>query len=458
MYPSYTNPGVFFCKPLKLLQWTVPDGIQRKYLYSTQSANPPRLRIPSTIHKPELFFSNASPMTAHPASPPVPQRPHHSYSAPPPRQFPSTSLPSPRLQRSNSNPPPIPPKPLSPPVLPPKLPLATYPVKKQRERLHLEELQTAIEMSKLESDKQATLSSQEANELARALEESVRLADITNSYSSALSEGSPTIYSTQAGPSSGNTPPSSTKDGEEKLCISPDPLTAKTSSIHSNEDVIKLQMSQMSDDEALARQLAAEEAEEERIHEETVLKASVIQPPQPVLPLYPSKDHGISPLTPSKHDGNDEAFARRLAAEEEEEIMAEEAAAATAPKVSVPVPIPSNEPAVPPPTYSDVISPPSSSKLAHTTPISPSSLSDVDCITSPSSISSYTTSSDSLNANQMPDTSTQTPLPSVPESVRESDEQPVPPPPMNNNPHIDQSLLRGVCAYSQFLLAELNIM
>ncbi|KAE9410184.1 hypothetical protein BT96DRAFT_471336 [Gymnopus androsaceus JB14] len=120
---------------------------------------------PPTVHKSDLFFSGP------PAPPPIPPNhplSHHtSYSAAKPRTPPNP-------HRSRTAPPPTaPPTYLPPPPPPPHLNGSDV-----LSPTDQDELQAVLQLSKSESEKQTLfmekLSSQEEEELARALEESMR--------------------------------------------------------------------------------------------------------------------------------------------------------------------------------------------------------------------------------------------------------------------------------------------
>ncbi|KAF9055487.1 hypothetical protein BDZ89DRAFT_21949 [Hymenopellis radicata] len=227
---------------------------ERSTSYSPTRPHPPILTpgyVPSTIHKPDLFFGSTSPSSSpeasrerslygHQASPDPPQWPYDSYFGP---QAPP--------------PPPKPPLPSSSPELPfPSYNKEPNAAESPISATDPAQLQQALALSRNESTRQAQflekLSSQEEEDLARALQESL-----------GISSSSMQSYNAQ---------PGSSKDHI---------LASENTSIVRSES-----QSQYSDDEAFARRLAAEDEERD---------------------------------SSQSHIDDDEAFARHLAAQEEEE-------------------------------------------------------------------------------------------------------------------------------------------
>lgn len=337
-----------------------------------------------------------------------------------------------------------------PPPLPNK-PLSTNP----------DELRAAIELSKSEADRQAALlaklSSQEEEELTRALQESMRdVQNLSNSFSSALSQGSPTIYSTAPGSS---TELPKTQEDEEELTwlqystlnglddeedesiMEPfdrqdmtTPSTPKASLLPYDYDEpppaspapASPAPPQVSDDEALARQLAAEEVEDERLSQQR----NKTEPPD----IPP--EHYSKPLTSTI---DDEVLARKLAAEEEAEIMAEQAAVTAVPTQAAR----NSHATTAPPAYTDGM--PQSS--CSSSPTTTSNLSRNSSASSITSLKSMPAGNPIPVADSKPTSPPVVPLPPVQETEFDP---PSPPPlqpmmqPVTANQFVDQNLLRGV--------------
>ncbi|KAF9076815.1 hypothetical protein BDP27DRAFT_1312638 [Rhodocollybia butyracea] len=279
--------------------------------------------VPSTVHRADLFFSSTAPAPSIPHSRPL-SRSSRSYTARTSRASPSpnrprtTSSPGPDNRHTNSTPPPPlpPPPPLKiAPQYAPELPVKA-------------DFQAALELSKSDSNKQTLflekLSSQEEDDLAKALEASMRISEPYTSLSSpgagpSKSSAIPDYHPRQESQSV----PSSSRHSSEAVPLGGASSTRRLSSATDQPLWSSLQQNHVSilDDEALARQLAAEEEREVARWEN----------PQPSLE-------------------DDEAFARRLALEEEAEDKPPETTLAA----SVASPLP--------PAYIDAVSPPPSSR------------------------------------------------------------------------------------------------
>jgi len=195
---------------------------------------------PSTVHKADIFFSN----TEHGGL-------HRSRTAPAP-------LP-PKPYSYASSPPPIPPLPSAPPLLPPPppVPRETRPVTSEND-----DLQAAIEISKSESAKRAeyldSLSSQEEEDLARALQESLRLSASTASQPLSAPLPPPLHAPPPSRPSGSRSPKPAHSAPVSRSSSSRKPTGSLGSSPNQSTHSVL-------DDEALARQLAEEEEENERL-------------------------------------------------------------------------------------------------------------------------------------------------------------------------------------------------
>jgi len=200
----------------------------------------------------------------------------------------------------------------------------------------------ALALSQSESGKGKDvdkLSSQEEEDLARALEESmISAGNPVNSYISASVQGIPHWSSVQAGSSKDATASASTSGSLHPQSNS----LPSTSSLASIADIRRndswrtptIVASQMSDDEAFARRLAAEDDDEQQpftvsdpspkgIEARAGSSASANEPEE--LPQYSARrnstqlDNLSVPIAPRNAVliSDDEAYARRLAAEEE---------------------------------------------------------------------------------------------------------------------------------------------
>ncbi|KAK7060492.1 hypothetical protein VNI00_001257 [Paramarasmius palmivorus] len=418
-------------------------------------------QVPSTVHRADLFFTENSPnqhlngaqqqsSTAYHSSRPY-SHPRHSFSTPPSPETPSQSP----LHRSRTAPPPVPPKPLSrppplpsvpepfrraerPPILPPP-PLPPPPVSSVPDADEQSYIDAALELSK--SERQAfleKLNSQEEEELARALEESLRttsnpvpgpsLAPSSPPRSSRSLPTEPIVNE----PTPSSSPQSSSPQfpGDTGLFAS---LPARTSFIETPTS----RSPSLLDDEALARQIAAEEEAEER----------------------GKRDNGSSDSTE-----DDEAFARRLAAEEDEELKEESRSTSI------------QEPTNLPPAYDEAVSRPPARPSLPVEPIVPRNnsnssvstngtttdspplmpLSPMRPVSSESpSLQSVHSGSDSLTPlrslgsdkslleknrwSTISSSSSSNSLPSKPDTPKPLDS-----PPINANQFVDIELLRGV--------------
>ena len=200
----------------------------------------------------------------------------------------------------------------------------------------------ALALSQSESGKGKDvdkLSSQEEEDLARALEESmISAGNPVNSYISASVQGIPHWSSVQAGSSKDATASASTSGSLHPQSN----YLPSTSSLASIADIRRndswrtptIVASQMSDDEAFARRLAAEDDDEQQpftvsdpspkgIEARAGSSASANEPEE--LPQYSARrnstqlDNLSVPVAPRNAVliSDDEAYARRLAAEEE---------------------------------------------------------------------------------------------------------------------------------------------
>ncbi|KAK0206387.1 hypothetical protein DFS33DRAFT_586176 [Desarmillaria ectypa] len=278
--------------------------------------------IPPTIHYPSLYFGNGpimttpgSYLTGRPSFP-HPEIADYQRSQPWPYSADSYFPPS--------KPPVPPPAPELIPRLPsPSRPRDVLPIPEEStpispSSLSAKELAAALQISKSESTKQAQLleklSNQEEEDLARALEESLQPASL-NSYTS----GSPHFYNSEAGPSTDTGQWPSTSVSASGPSASSRPLASNIDDDEAfarrlaAEDEAGTSESSIADDEALARRLAAEEEEEEQRYRQQELEQS-------------SQIHGNMPSTGGLTEQSDsiartpdEGLARRLAAEEEME-------------------------------------------------------------------------------------------------------------------------------------------
>lgn len=332
---------------------------------------------PSTVHKSDLFFSG-------PAPPPIPQShplAHHaSYSAGKARS------PAPNYRnRSRTAPASSAPPHYVSSIPPPLPPLESHP--------NQEELEAVMQLSRSESEQESLfmekLSSQEEEDLARALEESLRTSD--------------SFSSPGAGPSSPPHVSSSSNSGapDRVMWSSPPPLHAS-----------------LLDDEALARQLAAEEEEADVRRRESATSSGETS-------------------QPSLED--DEAFARRLALEEEADDKPDD-----------------SQPAIPPPTYNDTVSPPRLS--GHQQDSSLSVQSSLLRSNSSNSSTSHASSSESpplqpVRPQEKSMTSSSVSLPSVKEQLEAERNMG----PINVNQFVDKELLQGVCEYLYLYLTWFSL-
>ena len=417
---------------------------------------------PSTVHRADLFFS-AEPSSSRSQSS---YHRHMSFSAvaPPPIHN------SPSLSRSRTAPapvpPPVPPPPppfLSLPRHPPNLPSLPEPRVPSTPRSPIQhdndeaELAAVLQISRTESEDRTLrleeLSTQEEEDLARALEESLRTArpldpvpwsstshghhfNIPNSSSSTAS-GSISSASLPVPPS-----PSVRSLPVPQEFSSPRPLSVVTSRTSYSAATTPT----FHHDEALARQLAELEEQASRTDQQNG--------PSPVSLLYLSP-LTLAILTFTQTLESDEALARRLAAEENEEMKDDS---------------PTNAPlSALPPTYDDAVSPrptprPQSSdtsslsvkSVSLTTPSSVSLSSTGKSIDSTISMPSMpfvpvrstqsdtdilTKSKDYLDASSPPSPSSA----SLPGKVEASASSTPETPPINPNQFLDAELLRGVC-------------
>ncbi|KAJ8086806.1 hypothetical protein PM082_005631 [Marasmius tenuissimus] len=279
---------------------------------------------PSTVHGADLFFS---------AEPPSPRSQssyhrHQSFSA----VAPAPIYTSPSLSRSRTAPAPVPPPPpLMPmPSLPrhppplPALPESRAPSVPRSPIQHGDdesELATAIQMSRTESENRALrlekLTTQEEDDLARALEESLRTARPQEPSPSTLSSHSDrfSIPSSSSSSSAASSLPVSPLPPARSLPV-PQVGSRPLSTVSSHASLSTVTTPSLHDDEAFARQLAEQEETEVR----------------------DSQQNGFSSTVES-----DEDFARRLAAEENEEMKDDGSMNPSPPAL--------------PPTYDDAISP-----------------------------------------------------------------------------------------------------
>ncbi|KIK67975.1 hypothetical protein GYMLUDRAFT_238152 [Collybiopsis luxurians FD-317 M1] len=293
--------------------WGNEDRTSRRSTCSSLSSFQPPSTImdgyaPPTVHKSDLFF------TTPPPPPPIPQnRPptRHSYSArksrsPPNRNRSSTSPGPINLPNPNNFIPPPPPPPLK--LFDPYSSAAN------------DDLHRVIELSRSESARQTLhmdqLNSQEEGELARALAESMRVREPYTSLSS------PGAGPSRPPPVPNDTRPRSTSSNNETW--SSPPQTSAS----------------LLDDEALARQLAAEEERADLRCRESSQQSGANQQPST------ENDEAYA-----RQLEEDEAYARQLALEEEgeDDKHLDSTSAIAGPPVSSL------------PTYADVISPPNSS-------------------------------------------------------------------------------------------------
>ncbi|KAF9268128.1 hypothetical protein L218DRAFT_596782 [Marasmius fiardii PR-910] len=226
---------------------------------------PPRSisEAPSTVHRADLFFSSEPSSSSSRIHAP----PRHSFSTSP--NYPVVSR-GPTLHRSRTAPAPIPPPPLPPPPLPrtqqripshpdfPKSPaippLPPPPISESKPPIHHNndesELEAAIKLSQTESAKQALalekLTNQEEEDLARALEESLRTSRPESFPSLSSSSASNSLRTSSAVP----------------LPVTPPAIQRSISA--SERTPVNTTSRSMHDDEALARQLAEQEAADVR--------------------------------------------------------------------------------------------------------------------------------------------------------------------------------------------------
>lgn len=166
----------------------MPQNLSSTRSRTTSNVHPALFpaRRPSTVHSPDLFFA-APPTLPPPPLPPAPHpnrhtRPTTAPSGPhPPTYRPPTDNHA--FHRSYTCPPPIPPKPSelqsmkpdsepAPPAFPEPPPEEVKEIRSEEDELAL-----ALEISRSESKKQQPIISQEDEDLARALQESLKLAD-----------------------------------------------------------------------------------------------------------------------------------------------------------------------------------------------------------------------------------------------------------------------------------------
>ncbi|KAG7096783.1 hypothetical protein E1B28_004193 [Marasmius oreades] len=385
---------------------------------------PPRRSIneaPSTVHRADIFFSSEplrSSSRAH-------ALPRHSFSS----SHPYPSQPS--LHRSRTAPALVPPPPTTPPPLPripprlsslhkspnvPPPPPITAPYSDDES-----DFEAAIKLSQTESAKEALaleeLTSQEEEDLARALEESLRTA------------GPKTLSFSSSHSTNFSTPTSSEPIALYSPSVVPIPATPATqkststsessASIHS-----PVTNNSIHGDEALARQLAEQEAEA------TTPTDSIT---------------GVGTIE------DDEALARQIAAEENKEMKDGDSTNSVLPVL--------------PPTYDDAVSPrpiprpPSSDALSSESSVlrTPSSTS-VNSVGKPSVNNSYmplvplrpSTSDTDVSAKitshldalpSLPSTSSSY-LPGKVEATTTTNG--LDSPPVNANQFLDAELLRGV--------------
>ncbi|KAK0191117.1 hypothetical protein F5146DRAFT_1047143 [Armillaria mellea] len=276
--------------------------------------------IPPTIHNPSLYFGNRPIMTTPgpypPGRPPFPHPATISYQRPQQwpydandSYFPPSKPPVP--------PPPLPPAPEPIPRLPsPARPRDVLPIPEEQTQISpspssAKELAAALQISQSESMKQAQflekLSNQEEEDLARALEESLQSVSL-NSYTS----GSPHFYNSEAGPSTDTgrwTCISTGLSASPRLASDIDDDEAYARRLAA-EDEAGPSESCMADDEALARRLAAEEEEEQRYRQQELEQSSQSDGNRPDTGGHTEQSNGIARMP-------DEGLARRLAAEEE---------------------------------------------------------------------------------------------------------------------------------------------
>lgn len=401
----------------------------RSTSYSPTRPHPPILTpgyVPSTIHKPDLFFGSKSPSTSpdliRERSPPdPPQWPYDSYfgSQPPPPPPPP--------------PPPVPSLPSSSPELPfPSYPNASPEPNATESPTDPAQLQQALALSRTESTRQAQflekLSSQEEEDLARALEESLGM----NSY-------------TSSGMRSYNAQPGSSTDRI---------LASESTSIVRSESW----QSQYSDDEAFARRLAAEEEERDASQshlddDEAFARHLAAQEEEEEAQFRSQAQSPAAGPSSISHTINsmDEELARKIAAEEELEKQ-RSADGGPLPLINAPSA---------PPAYNDAISPPlTSNSRSPSLSAADSSLmveSSLYRSNSAGSASSYYSSSEVPLPNSRPASADATllgsngQLPTIGSlsSVSEGTEEPQPT--VGGNQFVDQELLRGVCTCSRAL-------
>ncbi|KAJ4001792.1 hypothetical protein F5050DRAFT_1136850 [Lentinula boryana] len=275
--------------------------------------SPPLLRTimdgaPSTVHRADLFFSTP---------PPVPQnRPssRHSYSAGKSSAAEKPRLPL-KLNRSRTTSPQTHLDTFMPPPPPP--PLKFQSQSTPDSHADQAELQTIIQLSKSESERQdlflEKLSNQEQDDLAQALAESMRMSENTSISSPGAGPSRPPVVPIHTRPYSQSLPSPSRRSCESRQPIAVNeavPANGNRSKSLEIEDPAlttwsspPLNSASLLDDEALARQLAQEEArEEERLRESARISTENLQPALE----------------------DDEAFARQLALQEEEEDKHEE--------------------------------------------------------------------------------------------------------------------------------------
>ncbi|KAJ3829228.1 hypothetical protein F5880DRAFT_521119 [Lentinula raphanica] len=369
---------------------------------------------PSTVHRPDLFFSTP------PRPPVIHNRPlsSRSYSAEKPK---SVS----HLNRSRTTSPPhthydkfVPP----PPPPPLQIPSQATPESPTDQV----ELQTAMQLSKSEIERQRLLSEklvhQEEDDLARALAESMRIAEETSLSSPGAGPSRPPTVPIHTRPYSKSLSSRSARSSESRQSL-PFNEASSTTSDRSKSIEIENHSEPVSwgspsnnatilDDEALARQLAAEEERERALQQESArISAENAQP--------------------SLED--DEAFARQLALQEEEEDKDGEANISSI--ASSPPPLP--------PTYSDSLSPPSSttdSSLLR----SDSSVSSTSFISSSESSTARSKQPMRSSSDEAHDSKPAVPIASRPSGKEQLDSERSMGP-INVNEFVDKELLRGVC-------------
>ncbi|KAL0577063.1 hypothetical protein V5O48_004906 [Marasmius crinis-equi] len=400
---------------------------------------------PPTVHRADLFFGAASSST-----PPRHQSQSHrhtSFSA----VAPTPISHSESLHRSRTAPAPVPPPPPLPPIpgypprnssLPeppsPRVPRPPPSVPRSSQPSDESEFEAAIKLSRTESENQALrLEKLEEEELARALEESLKTARPQDSFpwsSSSSSHGAdlnlPSSASSNAQRSPSVvplpvSPPVVHRSGSEVEQLNSSPAMSSHSPRVSRSNATT---PSVHDDEVFARQLAEREEAEVRANQQPAGGATL---------------------------EDDEALARRLAAEENEDMKDDNLTNSGLPAL--------------PPTYDDAVSPrpaprPQSSdrsslSVDSATPRTPSSTS-LNSVSTSSDNQSYNmplvplrpTQSDTNIAAQntnLLDPAPSPPLPSsasLPGKVEAAVSSSSTPdtPPINANQFLDTELLRGV--------------